>query len=561
MRRRVLRRRKRLYDPVVPNPRDWPITRFTKDRKRFKQQVVTRIYKYILSHTSNISLVERIESTVHKEKMRIRRQPWSVDPKDDLLFWQRVEQRLIDLSGLDPEKKEAMGQRLLMDIIVRYVDEISGHFRAGHYLAVQPLLFFFFTRLLNTVGLRNIRGLFSKKLILRDKISILGEIEHIRALTKKGTVVLLPTHSSNIDSVVVGWVMREIGLPPFVYGAGLNLFNMKIFAHFMHRLGAYKIDRRRKNLIYLDTIKIYTKEVIKYGCHTLFYPGGTRSRSGVLEKKLKTGLLSTTLSAQRELLQADTEQKLFLVPLVLNYHFVLEAPALVREHLSKQGQERYYTEHDQASTSYKVFKFIIKFFTARSSMCITIGRGMDVLGNEVDEKGQSMDERGRKVDIRDYFTSSDGQLTYDKQRETQYTRMLVEKIAASFKKNTHVLSSHLVAFVAFELIRKRHKHASFYDLFRLDEREVFVEEWLLKNAVRSVRDAVLALSKRGLIRHDKTLHLPLNELIADGVQQCGSYHSARPLRRRSDGKIITQDINCLYFYHNRLSGYGLEQHV
>src|SRR3546814_15272144 len=54
------------------------------------------------------------------------------------------------------------------------------------------------------------------------------------------------------------WVIHSLGLPAFIYGAGLNLFNRKIFAYFMNSLGAYKVDRRKKNLPYLETLKTYS---------------------------------------------------------------------------------------------------------------------------------------------------------------------------------------------------------------------------------------------------------------------------------------------------------------
>ena len=38
----------------------------------------------------------------------------------------------------------------------------------------------------------------------------------------------------------------RLGLPPYTYGAGLNLFSNKMIGFFMHNLGAYKVDRRKK---------------------------------------------------------------------------------------------------------------------------------------------------------------------------------------------------------------------------------------------------------------------------------------------------------------------------
>jgi glycerol-3-phosphate O-acyltransferase len=57
-----------------------------------------------------------------------------------------------------------------------------------------------------------------------------GPIEKLRRLAKIGTLVLVPTHSSNLDSVALGYVLMREGLPPVVYGAGKNLFSNPLIA-------------------------------------------------------------------------------------------------------------------------------------------------------------------------------------------------------------------------------------------------------------------------------------------------------------------------------------------
>jgi glycerol-3-phosphate O-acyltransferase len=70
----------------------------------------------------------------------------------------------------------------------------------------------------------------------------------------------------------------------------------------------------------------------------------------MIEQNLKLGLLSTSVEAQRSnYLKENSGQttKIFIVPVVLNYHFVLEAPILIHQFLEQQGQERYYVESDE----------------------------------------------------------------------------------------------------------------------------------------------------------------------------------------------------------------------
>ena len=56
-----------------------------------------------------------------------------------------------------------------------------------------------------------------------------------------------------------------------------------------------------------------------------FFPGGTRSRSGMIEQKLKLGLLGSALSAYSERISRGDERPIYIVPVTINYPLVLEA--------------------------------------------------------------------------------------------------------------------------------------------------------------------------------------------------------------------------------------------
>ena len=105
---------------------------------------------------------------------------------------------------------------------------------------------------------------------------------------------------------------------------------------------------------------------------------------------MKLGLLSSTIEAQRNLyLETPSDEnvrKIFIVPVTLNYHFVLEAPDLIDEYLSSKGQDRYLPEQDKYG-SWQLVQFLFKFFTKGSNISVSIGRGLDVMGNYVDEDG------------------------------------------------------------------------------------------------------------------------------------------------------------------------------
>jgi glycerol-3-phosphate O-acyltransferase len=557
---------KHQYEPILPQKDEWPVVKLSKTRKDFVRKVAEASKKSVLEITgNNIGLLkEELETTLYREKLRIKQNPWAVDPDDEHNFWRQVKHVLVQTSSdphLNKSQKKKKYLEILDNITMRYAEEIASNFVHTHYKVTRRMVTFGFSRLLNAARVKGIKSIYSNQFTLQDKIQIVGETDQIRELASKGTIVMVPTHFSNLDSILIGWVISVLGLPPFIYGAGLNLFNIGIFAYFMNALGAYKVDRRKKNLLYLETLKTYSSESIQFGVHSLFFPGGTRSRSGLIEKKLKLGLLSTAVEAQRGNYQSGANGvngKVFIVPVTINYHFVLEAPSLIQEYLSITGQERYYKERDEFSTSYKISKFLVKFFTKGSDISVSIGKAMDVMGNYVDNTGNSFDRHGRKLDTRDYFVAN-GKITVDTQREEEYTHHLGRRIVEEFHMNNRVFSSHLVAFTAFQLIKKENKKLDLYNLLRLPEEDIFIVYVEFKEACEMVLNKIFELETQGKLQVAPHMRQDVDEIISHGLENVGMYHAKRPLIKNNNGNIETQDLSVLYFYHNRLIGYDLEK--
>ena len=557
---------KHQYDPILPKKDEWPVVKLARERKEFVKKVAELSEERILGLIGKNPdiLKEELETTLYREKLRIKQNPWDVDPDDEKEFWGEVKNNLLQIhteGSLSKAKRLDAYQAVLKKITARYSEEIASNFKASHYKFTRRVVTYGFSRLLNAARVKGFKSLFSNQFTLQDKIQITGQTAQIRELATKGTIIMVPTHFSNLDSILIGWIISVLGMPPFIYGAGLNLFNISIFAYFMNALGAYKVDRRKKNLMYLETLKTYSKEAIQFGCHSLFFPGGTRSRSGIIESKLKLGLLSTAMEAQRANYQqgiGDVSGKIFIVPVTINYHFVLEAPSLIQDYLSQTGQERYYKENDEFSNSYKISKFLFKFFTKGSDISVSIGRAMDVMGNYVDQDGNSRDKWDRIVDTKEYFVSN-GKVTVDAQREEEYTQMLGKRIVEEFHKINRVFSSHLVAFVAFELIQAKNAKLDLFDLIRLPQEDLLLDYEEFKSACQRMLDQIFELKSQGKIDTAPHLNRPMDEIIAHGLENVGMYHAKRPLIQDKEGNIGTEDMSLLYFYHNRLHGYGLEK--
>ena len=141
------------------------------------------------------------------------------------------------------------------------------------------------------------------------------------------------------------------------------------------------------------------------GVNTLFFPGGTRSRSGQLESKLKMGLLGSVIDAQCQHYQEGRDTKIYVVPMVINYHFVLEAKSLIQQHLSITGKEFYISEKNPFGGYFGFLRFFFRLFRVSSEIVLSFGQPIDVLGNFVDAEGNSLDQFGDPVEIKEYFIS------------------------------------------------------------------------------------------------------------------------------------------------------------
>ena len=548
----------KIYPPVIEDIEQWPIYQLSEDRETFIKELnsftLNRLMKQPLDQVT-----DSIAKTIYLERIRIKEEPWKVDPPNERLFWKRIRKSLVKRS-LDKEGEAARKdtEKILLKIINRYSEEIVGTFKKGTFMFARRFLTVFFNRLLNTAAGRNFKRIWGRKHQVYQRLKVKGEVAAIRALMKKGTVVVVPTHFSNLDSIMIGYAMDAIlGLPSFSYGAGLNLYNTGYTAYFMNRLGTYRVDRRKKNPIYLETLKAMSNLSIQRGTNSLFFPGGTRSRSGALENRLKLGLLGTAVEAQRAICEKGRADKIFIVPLIISYHVVLEAKDLIEQHLKRTGKELYI---DASYSRRKVLKFIWKVFSESSDITLSFGKPMDVMGNFVDEQGNSFDQLNRLIDIKEYFVSN-GVVSTDLQREAEYTKLLADRIVERYHKENIVLSSHLLAFATFNVLQNQNPSLDLYGLLRLPPDEYIFPIDTIRNVVNELRTHLIEMETASQIQLSPEIHWEIDRLIKDGAKNLGSYHAEKPLSFTEKGDLVSEDFKLLYYYHNRLENYQLEKAI
>ena len=441
----------------------------------------------------------------------------------------------------------------LRGLVETYCEDVVGKF--------TPAVFKFATSILPMAlgfafNAQSFDSLFKNFRGLTDRIIIQGEVDTLRKLAEKGTLIVVPTHSSNLDSIIVGWALEQCGLPPVTYGAGKNLFSHPLMSFFMRNLGAYRVDRRLRHVLYKDVLKTYSGVLIERGFHSLFFPGGTRSRSNEVEERLKLGLLGTAMDAYTNNLQAGKDERIYICPLTINYHLAIEAESLIQEHLRRDGGARFIVEDDEFSDVKNIIDFSMKMMSMEYTLYLHFAPPIDPFGNPVDATGASIDPHGRPIDTKRYLWV-DGVVADDPQRNAEYTRECGRAIGRSFKQHSVVLSSPFLAFVLFHYLRELYPQFDLYRLLRVAKGEL-VPFNIIHARAEVLREKLQQLNARGeilLARDVASDSIP--DLVERGTQVLQMYHSPTVVEAHPNGLEVANP-NLLHFYSNRLANYDLD---
>ncbi len=524
------------------------IFQFMEEREDILADVTERVVrdKVTASYRDRAQSLEYVlNEAAYLEMQRLERGSTALD-LHPFGYWQDLARDLHNLS--DVEKT-----RTVRALTSDYAHDVAGRFTPNVYRFATKLLPLGLGTLFNT---NNLDTLLHHGKKLAERVILSGAIESWRRLAEKGTLIVVPTHSSNLDSLAVGWALHEAGLPPVTYGAGKNLFTSPVTSFFMHNLGAYKVDRRIRHTLYKEVLKAYSEVLLERGYHSLFFPGGTRSRSNQVEKKVKLGLLGTGLSAYaRNLQMGKPNAEIYVCPLTINYHLVLEAETLIEDALRQDGGHRYIIDDDEFSRPKEVATFLYKMMQLEYTTYIRFGEPLDLFGNPVDANGTSRDPRGRPIDTARYLWRG-GQVVQDGDRDAEYTRRCGQAITKSFRQNTVVVSTALVAHAAWRLVAHRYPGADLFQRLRVCRGD-HLSQADLAAEVDAVLDACKFLAAKGELQlaHD-VQRLNALQLVEAAQRIFAMYHSAPVLRATSSGSEI-QHPRLLYYYANRLESIGL----
>ena len=451
----------------------------------------------------------------------------------------------------------------LFGLIRRYSAEVHNEFSDRTYRFATRLLPGMLTRLLTATGPRELlAGDFDPT----SRLVVEGPTDRILKLARNHTLVLAPTHLSNLDSPLLGFGIYRSGLPPFIYGAGLNLFTNPAMSFFMSRLGAYTVDRRKKHNLYKAVLKDYSVEAIGRGRHSLFFPGGTRSRSGRVESSVKKGLLGTAILAWQEGLRLGRERpEVLVVPCTLSYALVLEASTLIEDALKDAGKSRYIISDDEFSEPRTIARFARKVLDLDASVVLRFGEPLDLMGNRVDDEGRSLDVDGTPIDRRRYVCDAEGNVITDPQRDRIYTGRLADRIVDAWHQDNIPLSTHIAAFAAWQLLKAKHPGLDTWQLVFLEGAERLLPQADLLAGIDRLMAALRKASSAGRIREPMlAAGVSDTESILDhAVDRFGRFHTEPALTHTRDrgAKAVSVAPRLCLYYANRLVNYGFESAV
>ena len=517
------------------------LERFNADRERLLSEVERRVVARRVAEAhakpgGDASLEYVLNDVAFNEIQRLEKSGGNGADR-----WRDLSRRLMSMT--DEEK-----QAELRSLVRYYGQDVVGNF--------DPRVYKFATG----IGPSLLNFVFSPMTSLREGMAALknldsrihadGDIDIVRACAERGTIVVTPTHSSNMDSPAIGFGMMRAGLPPVTYGAGKNLFTNPFISFFMRNLGAYRVDRRLRFELYKDVLKEYSTVLLEHGYHSLFFPGGTRCRSNIIEKHLKLGLLGTTVTAYKNSVREGAPNKrLYIVPVTINYRLVLEAETLIADYLAETGKSRYIITDDEFSRVGRLVEFFRKILVHEGSVVVRFGRPLDPFGNDITDDGESIDRMGRPVDPASFVRGASGEVTDDDQRDAEYTRALGRRLSQAYPKLTVFHSTHLVARALYDVISREAGTRDIYRLMRAPSAQLAVRADVAIEELVKLRARIAANPSFGA-EHPNYTSQSSDAKLEDAVKGLGTYHT-KPAVVRHGEMLQVEDVKLLYYYQNR----------
>lgn len=244
---------------------------------------------------------KRAERLVARLNARLKRpiQPFKLARRTDtinrLIHDPAVAQAVVDFA-----RDRGIPDEVAYEIARRYAREIVPGFSALLYFGVA-------TRLARWIS----RSLY--------RVRVTGEEAALAGIDPKATVIYVLNHRSNMDYVLVTWLVARQTALAYAVGEWARRWPLRVL---IRAMGGYFVRRRDLNSLYRSVLARYVQIATANGVTQAIFPEGRLSRDGALQPA-KLGILSYILADH------DPGRDVVFVPVAVNYERVLEDRVLL----------------------------------------------------------------------------------------------------------------------------------------------------------------------------------------------------------------------------------------
>jgi len=150
---------------------------------------------------------------------------------------------------------------------------------------------------------------------------------------RDAVLIYLMNHRSNADYIVVSYALAGQVAISYAVGEWARAFPLE---HMFKAFGSYFVRRKYREPLYHTVLERYVQQITRMGVTQGIFLEGGLTRDGRI-KSPKIGLLDYVLGIGRDPAYHD---KLYIIPVALNYDRVLEDRSLIRELAVREGSRR-----------------------------------------------------------------------------------------------------------------------------------------------------------------------------------------------------------------------------
>lgn len=214
------------------------------------------------------------------------------------------------------------------------------------------------------------------KVLLRMFYSVTVEHEDgaaPRRPPRDAVLVYLMNHRSNADYILVSYALAGQVAISYAVGEWARAFPLE---QMFKAFGSYFVRRRYREPLYHTVLERYVQQITRMGVTQGIFLEGGLTRDGRI-KSPKIGLLDYVLGIGRDPAYHD---KLYIIPVAVNYDRVLEDRSLIRELAVREGGKAIGRSRQLGEVTHYVAWNIARLFTRRWKR---YGRAAVVIGDPV----------------------------------------------------------------------------------------------------------------------------------------------------------------------------------